>query len=355
MRIFKCIIRGQTVVPTAAMAGIFCSQQSVTTINNRDWARIVRASNASGEFMRLPHTRLTLNQRPVSATCVPGPSSSRPWIHMMTYVAVGLLVITLLPGRGAHAQATATDSEKEIERYRAMISDPFSNPGYLNVDRGELLWKKPSGVKSVSLEGCDLGQGPGKLDGAFAKLPRHFADADRVMDLEQRLLWCMTTVQGADTKEILSRRFSSPGKSSDMEDLTAYIANKSNGAKIEPQLTHAKEKEMLAVGEALFFRRASISDFSCATCHAEDGKRIRLQGLPNLSKPGKPAQETMASWPTYRVSQSQLRTMQHRLWDCYRQMRMPAPDYASDGLTALTVYLNTQAAGAEVTVPSIKR
>ena len=246
-------------------------------------------------------------------------------------------------------------SEKEIERYRAMISDPMSNPGFLAVDRGEILWSEKRGSKNASLEGCDLGLGAGKLEGAFAKLPRFFKDADKVMDLEQRLLWCMQNIQKLDTKDVLARRFGGPGRTSDMEDLVAFIANKSNGMKIEPQLTHAKELEMLGVGEAMFFRRSSISDFSCATCHSEDGKRIRLQGLPNLSKPGKVAQETMGSWPTYRVSQSQSRTMQHRLWDCYRQMRMPAPDYASDGLTALTVYLNKQAAGGEINVPSIKR
>ena len=276
------------------------------------------------------------------------------FLNFMKAAATFVVASVLLTGL-ARAQATSADSEREIERYRAMISDPFSNPGFLNVDRGELLWKKSAGTKNVSLEACDLGLGAGKIEGAYAKLPRYFADADRVLDLEQRLLWCMGKVQGADTKDALSRRFSSPGKSSDMEDLVAYISNKSNGAKIDQPLTHPKEQEMRAVGEAMFYRRSSISDFSCATCHAEEGKRIRLQGLPNLSKPGKPAQETMGSWPTYRVSQSQLRTMQHRLWDCYRQMRMPAPDYASDGLTALTVYLNTQAAGAEINVPSIKR
>ena len=277
------------------------------------------------------------------------------WINKWWRSAAMLLVSMALPAGLAHAQATAQDSEKEIERYRAMISDPFSNPGFLNVDRGEILWRKTGGTNNVSLEACDLGLGAGKLVGAYAKLPRYFADADRVMDLEQRLLWCMEKVQGADTKDVVKRRFSGPGVASDMEDLVAFIANKSNGIKLEPQLKHPKEQEILAIGEAMFYRRASISDFSCATCHAEDGKRIRLQGLPNFSKPGKPAQETMGSWPTYRVSQSQLRTMQHRLWDCYRQMRMPAPDYASDGLTALTMYLNTQAAGAELTVPSIKR
>lgn len=255
---------------------------------------------------------------------------------------------------GAPAQAQDA-SEKEIEHYREMLSDPMSNPGYLAVDRGEILWAQKRGSNNVSLEGCDLGLGPGKLEGAYAKLPRYFADADKVMDLEQRLLWCMQTIQGLDTKDVVARRFSGPGRSSDMEDLVAYIANKSNGMKIEAQLSHPKEQEMAAVGEALFYRRGGVMDFACATCHGDEGKRIRLQGLPNLSKPGKDAQETMGGWPTYRVSQSALRTMQHRLWDCYRQQRWPVPEYGSDAITALTVYLNKQANGGEITVPSIKR
>ena len=257
---------------------------------------------------------------------------------------------------GAQAQQTAPDaSEKEIERYRAMISDPFSNPGYLAVDRGEALWAQKRGASNVSLETCDVGAGAGKLEGAYAKLPRYFTDADQVMELEQRLLWCMEKIQALDTRDVIARRFSAPGRASDMEDLVAFIANKSNGMKIEPQAGHPKEREMLAVGEALFFRRAGVMDFSCATCHAEEGKRIRLQGLPKLSEPGKTARETMATWPTYRVSQSALRTMQHRLWDCYRQQRWPAPDYASEGITALVMYLNHNAAGGEFNVPSIKR
>jgi sulfur-oxidizing protein SoxA len=267
--------------------------------------------------------------------------------------AAAAAVILLFP---LNIAARAQDaSEKEIERYRAMISDPFSNPGFLAVDRGEILWSERRGSKNVSLEGCDLGLGAGKLEGAFAQLPRFFADSGRVMDLEQRLLWCMQNVQGLDTKDVVARRFSGPGKASDMEDLVAFIANKSSGMKIDVQLKHPKEQEMATVGEALFYRRGGVMDFSCATCHADEGKRIRLQGLPNLSKPGKQPQETMGTWPTYRVSQGALRTMQHRLWDCYRQQRWPVPEYGSDTITALTVFLQKQAMGGEIAVPSIKR
>ena len=43
-------------------------------------------------------------------------------------VAVTLFITSIFGAGLAHAQATPADSEKEIERYRAMISDPFSNP-----------------------------------------------------------------------------------------------------------------------------------------------------------------------------------------------------------------------------------
>jgi len=270
----------------------------------------------------------------------------------IVWSAAAAILVLCAGSFGIHAQDA---SEKEIERYREMISDPMSNPGYLAVDRGEALWSEARGTKNVSLETCNLGLGAGKLEGAFAQLPRYFADSDKVMDLEQRLLWCMQNIQGLDTKDVVARRFSGPGRASDMEDLVAYIANKSNGMKINIPLSHPKEQEMAAVGEALFYRRGGVNDFSCATCHADEGKRIRLQGLPNFSKPGKPAQETMGGWPTYRVSQGALRTMQHRLWDCFRQQRWPVPEYGSDALTALTSFLQKQASAGEINVPSIKR
>ena len=273
----------------------------------------------------------------------------------MRRAAIGSVLTVMLLCTISFGAVAEDKSEKEIERYRAMISDPMSNPGFLAVDRGEILWSEKRGSKNVSLEGCDLGLGAGKLEGAFAKLPRFFKDADKVMDLEQRLLWCMQNIQGLDTKDVITRRFSGPGRASDLQDLVAYIANKSNGMKIDVQLSHPKEMEMAAVGEELFFRRGGVMDFSCATCHGDEGKRIRLQGLPTLSKAAKQAQETMGSWPTYRVSQGALRTMQHRLWDCYRQQRWPVPEYASDSVTALTVFLNKQALGGEINVPSIKR
>lgn len=272
------------------------------------------------------------------------------------YIAALAAILAAFTASAVAQTATEEDSEKALEKYRAMISDPMSNPGYLAVDSGEALWATKRGPKNVSLETCDLGEGPGKLDGAYAKLPRYFADADRVMDAESRILWCMETVQGIDTAPLRKKPFASSGgnPATEIEALVAFVANKSNGHKYAAKMEHPKEREMVALGEALFYRRSSLNDFSCQTCHGQEGQRIRLQKLPYFNN-REDAQATMGSWPTYRVSQASLRTMQHRIWDCYWQMRMPNVGYASDVTVALISYLTKKAEGGVIEVPSIKR
>ncbi len=241
---------------------------------------------------------------------------------------------------------------EEIEKYRQALQD--GNPAELWVARGEDLWRKPAGPKKVSLEKCDLGLGPGVVKGAYAQLPRHFADADRVMDLETRLVWCRVNLQGMTEAEAKRNPFGGPGVKSDLEALTAWITFESMGVKMAVSLDHPKMREAYDIGKAIFFFRGGPYDFACATCHAEDGKRIRLQDLPNLStKAG--AQKGYTTWPAYRVSQGELRTFQWRLNDCFRQQRFPELEFGSPASIALTTFLAYNANGALFAAPSIKR
>ncbi|HEX6961349.1 MAG TPA: sulfur oxidation c-type cytochrome SoxA [Lacipirellula sp.] len=220
--------------------------------------------------------------------------------------------------------------------------------------QGEALWKKPQGPKNVSLERCDLGLGPGVLKGAYARLPRYFADTGRVMDLEARLLHCMISLQGRSVEEATKRVFGNADSPSEMEYLSAYIAAQSRGVKMNPGTGHPKEKESFELGRALFFHRAGPWDFSCASCHGEEGKRIRMQELPVLSSP-KAAGPVVATWPAYRVSNSTFKTMQWRINDCYRQMRMPEPLFGSDATIALNLFLTATGKGATYRGPGTKR
>jgi L-cysteine S-thiosulfotransferase len=236
---------------------------------------------------------------------------------------------------------------------RQMLAE--DNPGELWVQRGERLFYEKRGPRAASLERCDLGLGPGKLEGAFAALPRYFADTDSVQDVESRLLTCMVQLQGFKREDIVANRFGTLDKDSDMEALVSFVASKSNGMKMNAPLAHPKEREAYKVGEYLFHRRSGPLDFSCATCHSEEGKRVRLQELPNMTDPKQVQMVVSTGWPAYRGTQASVRTMQHRLYDCNWQMRLPDLGYASDMSIALTSYLNHRGTGGVIQLPGVRR
>jgi sulfur-oxidizing protein SoxA len=261
---------------------------------------------------------------------------------------LALLALGSVMTGAALAQKSATQS---IDEYRAMLQD--GNPAELFEAKGEDLWKQKRGPKNASLEKCDLGKGAGVVKGAFVELPRYFADVGRMQDLESRLLTCMETLQGLSAAEIARTPFGR-GEQANLTALATWIAAESKGMKFNLPQAHAQEKAFYEAGKRLFFQRGGPHDFSCSSCHGEDGKRIRLQDLPNLTKnPGDGV--GYAAWPAYRVSNGQMWGMQQRLNDCYRQQRFPYPGFGSDVLTALSTYLGVNTQGSASAAPAIKR
>ena len=124
--------------------------------------------------------------------------------------------------------------------------------------------------------------------------------------------------------------------------------------KFAPSQSHPKEKEAYATGKEIFFYRAGAYDFSCASCHALEGKRIRTQPLPNFAKPAT-AISSVLGWPGYRMTGGVMHTLQWRLNDCFRQQRFPEPNYTSEMLSNLLMYLTVNAQGNEYKGPGIKR
>ena len=265
-------------------------------------------------------------------------------------LAVAASVLSLAP---VAAAAADTSVEQAIEQYRQDLQG--GNPAELWEARGEEIWNAPRGPKHVSFKSCDLGLGPGVVKAAYAQLPRYFPDAGRVLDLESRLVWCMVHEQGFTHAEATKVTFGKGSHTrSDLEALAAYVVAQSDGTKMNVSLADPHVRDMYEIGERMFFYRAGTHDFACATCHGSDGKRIRLQDLPNLTtKAG--AQKAYTSWPAYRVSQGEVRTFQWRLHDCLRQQRFPDLVYGSDASIALTTYLAARANGAAYAGPGMKR
>jgi sulfur-oxidizing protein SoxA len=268
-------------------------------------------------------------------------------------IARGVTAAACLACLAAWGMAAAQDKPGNgLAIGRQLLAE--DNPGELWVERGKQLFYEKRGPKKASLEQCDFGMGPGKLEGAFARLPRFFADTGKVEDLESRLLKCRVGLQGFDRASIIQTRFSNLDRNSDMEALAAFVASRSNGMKMDVRLDHPREREMYKIGEYLFYRRTGPTDFACVSCHGEDSKRIRLQDLPNMTDP-RQMQAVIAGWPAYRGTHSTVRTMQHRLYDCNWQMRLPDLGYTSDVSIALTTYLDYQGNGAVIQVPGVRR
>ena len=262
-----------------------------------------------------------------------------------------LLIASALSVACGAAWAQSRSAADGIAEYRKMLED--GNPAELFEAKGEDLWSKKRGPKNASLEACDLGKGPGVVKGVFVELPRFFADAGKVMDLETRLVHCMETLQGFNGAEIAKTAFGR-GEQANVTALATWIASMSRGMRFNLPQAHAEEKRSYEVGKRVFFFRGGTHDFSCASCHAVDGQRIRLQDLPNLTKnPGDGI--GFAAWPAYRVSNGQMWSMQLRLNDCYRQQRFPYPGFGSEVTIALGTYMGVNAKGAESIAPAIKR
>ena len=268
-------------------------------------------------------------------------------------IKLAMTALAVLSGASspALAQQAPKSASQAIDEYRAMLAD--GNPADLFEAKGEALWKQKRGPRNASLEQCDLGKGPGVVKGAFVELPRYFADTGRMQDLETRLVTCMESLQGFDAAAVRRTPFGE-GEMANVTALATFVAAESRGLRFNLPQQHAQERLFYESGKRIFFMRGGTHDFACASCHGEEGKRIRLQDLPNLTKnPGDGL--GFAAWPAYRVSNGQMWSMQLRLNDCYRQQRFPYPEFGSDALTALSTYLGVNAQGAKSVAPALKR
>ncbi|ACL71946.1 sulfur oxidation c-type cytochrome SoxA [Thioalkalivibrio sulfidiphilus] len=253
-----------------------------------------------------------------------------------------VLVLEALIGKVDSAYLT------QSEQNLMMMAD---NPALWTMEDGKALFHTPRGPNNVSLESCDFGKGPGVLAGAYTELPRYFADTGRVMDLETRLVHCMMTIQGfaADDPAVRVR----DGSNSDHMKLQTYIAAQSSGMPWNPPMKHPLEKAMRDAGEYIFFRRSGTMDFNCATCHTQTGKRVRASVLPNSSMPEEWTKAV--SWPAFRVGHDHVRSSQHRVRECYWQMRHAVPIGGSDATIALISYWTDLARGQPAILPDMKR
>ncbi|MEZ4606693.1 MAG: sulfur oxidation c-type cytochrome SoxA [Deinococcales bacterium] len=241
------------------------------------------------------------------------------------------------------AQGGLLDPQEEVARQKEQIlANSGILPGELFAFEGESLFYSLRGSNNLSMEACDFGLGAGVVDGAFAQLPRYFADTARVEDVDSRIVSCMRDVQGI-TAEAISR--------SEVVAIASYIAMQSSGSPMNIDLSVPEVNTMYEAGEVLWYLRMGELDMSCAVCHEDKvNKRIRLQGLVDVK-----ATAVATHWPAYRFSNDVMWTMEDRIRACWNNVSVTPPSHYSDPLIALEAYMAALANGNVVDAPGFVR
>ena len=270
----------------------------------------------------------------------------------MNFPKIAAVAASLALAAAAAGVNAQTSPNEDFQKFRNVMEE--DNPAELFEARGEEYWKTKRGPKNASLEKCDLGLGPGVVKGAYVQMPRYFADVDKVMDAENRVVHCMVTLQGLNREDVIKQPFSNDNGTPAHVSVVTYVAAQSRDMPLAVPQGHPKEREIYEIGKAIFSYRAGPYDFSCSTCHGGDGRRIRMQDLPNLTKP-EGAIKAVLGWPGYRMTGGFMLTSQWRMNDCFRQQRFPEPKYLSDTITAILAYQAVNANGQIYRGPGIKR
>jgi len=258
--------------------------------------------------------------------------------HMNTGIKIALSVALLSSLSFGGEQFAMSDADRAM--YAEMLEN---NPADIMVANGEeLLAEYCGGDEGIA---AFLKQTEDSLPAYLAGFPRYLPEFKQVVGIDQAL-------QG-----LMSKNGHKPFKlkSSDMFDMSAYVKSLANGEKSNIDINaNPQMKEAYALGKITYMTKRGGRGLSCNSCHSDAviGSVLRTQPLPDLSAKGV---AVAATWPAYRMTKSSLRTLQRRFQGCMKNALLKVIPIGSPEMVALEVYLTSEAKGAEIAVPGLKR
>ena len=215
---------------------------------------------------------------------------------------------------------------------RTQQKDAFENPGYLWVDRGEVLFNAAhDGAQACASCHED------KLSGVAARYPAVDKETGKLFNLEARINTCRKDHQHLQPLDY---------ESEDLLSLTAFVANQSLGVPIDVSVKGAAAK-YYEMGEQYFYTRRGQFNFSCSQCHNENwGKRLRGDTI---------SQGHLNGFPAYRLEWQSIGSSHRRLRDCDQGVRAEPLDFGDETYTRVELYLAARAQGLSIETPAIRR
>jgi len=228
-------------------------------------------------------------------------------------------------------------SDKDKELYSA-----DENPGDLYVSKGEALFKKTFGGTDELAKFLDVEKS--KLALELASYPKYLPKAKMVVGIDQMLQLAMAE------KGLKPFKLSS----NDMVFMSAYVFSIANEQKMAVDTTSEHAKEYYDYGNKIYHTQRGARGLSCNSCHSQGvlGMRLRMQVLPNL---GAPEFKSGATWPAYRMTKSELTTLQKRFQGCMQNSSQKPLPIGSKEMVALELYVRSMSNSQTVAIPGLKR
>lgn len=253
----------------------------------------------------------------------------------MKKVALSAAIAALLVCPVFAENLSMSDSDKQL--YSA-----DENPGDLFVSKGEALFKKTFG-STAELAGF-LGVDKSQLSSELATYPKYLPKAGKVVSLDQMLQLAMSE-KGLKPFKLTSN---------DMVFMSAYVFSLANDKKMNVDTTNEHAKAAYEYGKKIYHTQRGARGLSCYSCHSQGvlGMRLRMQVLPNL---GAPEFKSGATWPAYRMTKSELTTLQKRFQGCMQNSSQAQLPIGSKEMVSLELYVRSLANEQTVAIPGLKR
>ncbi len=270
-------------------------------------------------------------------------------VRRATILGLAAAAVALVLAPGAHdagAQSAKDAKYRAGDKYtgytyadpttQAMQDDDHANPGFLWLDEAEKLWAKAEGAAGKSCADCH-GKAGQSMKQVGATYPKWQEKIGKLQNVEMRINQCRADNMKAEPWKWEAR---------ELVAMTAYIRNQSRGLPLNVD-TSGPAKAHLANGEKLFYTRHGQLDLSCANCHEDNsGNWIRGDLLGQAQANG---------FPTYRLREQYLVSLQFRLIGCVRDTRAEPYAFGSDEYLDLELYLAHRGQGLPIEVPSVRR
>ncbi len=217
---------------------------------------------------------------------------------------------------------------------QAIQDDDFTNPGFIWIEHGKILWDKKEKKSQLSCNSCH-----GTIEtmkGVSLNFPKVNVNK-KFINLEQQINICRKN-------KMKQKQF--PDESKNLLALSALLSFQSKGLEQNIEINKINKK-WFELGKKLYFENIGQMGLSCSQCHDQRvGKNLRAE---------KVSQGHINGFPTYLLRWSKVASVHKRIQFCNEQAKALPFKIFSNEYNALQLYMTWRGNGLKIETPAVRK